>query len=155
MDSYLKVLWVEDTADQDLLFMMPPFYLEATVELDIAATATEGYNFLRRHKYDIIVIDIRIPPGRDEMFTKEFLDEHNFAYANKVGLNLLEAIKSASDILVENKDMEKYGIFSIERKEEISDALEELGIKNYLKKTSKLQSDALLNFVKKIANVNN
>jgi len=155
MDKYLKVLWIEDTADQDLLFMMPPFYLEATIDLDIAATASEGYSFLKNHVYDIIIVDIRIPPGKNKLFTQGFLDEQDFEYSNKMGLLLLEAIFENNDILEANRNTAKYGVFSIERKVEILSSLRKYGISKYLKKTTELESTALLEFVKEIKNDNN
>lgn len=124
-----KILWIEDNAEADLFHLLAPVNVDGRFDVDIAVNATEGYTYLSRLVYDVIIVDTRIPPG-DEPYWRACAERIQHQLENpilRLGLEMLSAIflhasaisNNLPDIRPENKDMDKYSIFSIDPKAEL------------------------------------
>jgi CheY-like chemotaxis protein len=159
MISNLKVLWIEDNADNDLYHLTSPVYIEGKYQLDIATSASEAYFYLNKRAYDVVIIDIRIPPGKDPRWMEKYesLRTTKDANSNRLGLELLRAIfdvNGGSTLkIAQNLASERYGVFTVERLEELQPDLEALKLNRlkYKRKNAMMPHTALLDFITEVS----
>lgn len=159
MISNLKVLWIEDNADNDLYHLTSPVYIEGIYQLDIATSASEAYFYLNKRAYDVVIIDIRIPPGKDPRWMEKYesLRTTKDANSNRLGLELLRTIfdtNGGSTLkIAQNLASERYGVFTVERLEELQPDLEALNLNRlkYKRKNAMMPHTALLDFIAEVS----
>jgi len=159
MINNLKVLWIEDNADNDLYHLTSPVYIEGRYQLDIATSASEAFFYLNKRAYDIVIIDIRIPPGKDPNWKKkyELLRTAKNANSSRLGLELLKTIFDAnggSTLKIEqNLVSDRYGVFTVERLEELQPDLQALNLEQlkYKRKNAMMPHTALLDFISEVS----
>lgn len=159
--SVFKVLWIEDNADNDLYHLTSPVYIDGRFQLDIATNASEAYFYLNKRGYDVIVVDIRIPPGKDPMWRKmhDHLNRIQHSNSNRLGLELLRCIFKDGQAekpplkVDQNLAPERYGVFTVERHEELESEFEalNLGCLKYRRKNAMMPHTALLDFITEIS----
>ena len=159
--SVNRVLWIEDNADNDLHHLTSPVVIDGRYDLEIARNASEAIYHLNERPFDIVIVDIRIPPGRDQEWRsrQDKLREQKSTNSNRLGLELLRTIfgengpKSRLRI-AQNRVPERYGVFTVERMEEIRPELEQMRLKDlkYKRKNAIMSNTALLNFIDEIYN---
>ncbi|MCO6491578.1 MAG: hypothetical protein J5I98_24390 [Phaeodactylibacter sp.] len=159
MNAY-KVLWIEDDADSDLYHLASPVYIEGNYHLDIASNASEAFFYLNERRYDIIIVDIRIPPGRNPEWLSRYeeLQRKNNANSSRLGLELLRRIfgengNKPSLRVAQNLAAARYGVFTVERLEELKADLTELNLTGlkYKRKNAMMPHTALLEFIREIS----
>ena len=159
MNSY-KVLWIEDDADSDLYHLASPVYIEGNYHLDIASSASEAFFYLNERRYDVIIVDIRIPPGKnpDWLSRYEELQRNSNANSSRLGLELLRRIfgengNQPSLKVSQNLSVVRYGVFTVERLEELRADLSELNLTSlkYKRKNAMMPHTALLEFILEIS----
>ena len=159
MNSY-KVLWIEDDADSDLYHLASPVYIEGNYHLDIASSASEAFFYLNERRYDVIIVDIRIPPGKnpDWLSRYEELQRNSNANSSRLGLELLRRIfgengNQPSLKVSQNLSVVRYGVFTVERLEELRADLSELNLTSlkYKRKYAMMPHTALLEFIQEIS----
>ena len=159
MNAY-KVLWIEDDADSDLYHLASPVYIEGNYHLDIASNASEAFFYLNERRYDIIIVDIRIPPGKNPEWLSryEHLQRQSNANSSRLGLELLRRIfgengQGPSLRVSQNLVADRYGVFTVERFEELQADLTELNLMElkYKRKNAMMPHTALLEFIQEIA----
>ncbi|MCB0561416.1 MAG: hypothetical protein H6573_34170 [Lewinellaceae bacterium] len=159
MNSY-KVLWIEDDADSDLYHLASPVYIEGNYHLDIASSASEAFFYLNERRYDVIIVDIRIPPGKnpDWLSRYEELQRNSNANSSRLGLELLRRIfgengNQPSLKVSQNLSVVRYGVFTVERLEELRADLSELNLTSlkYKRKNAMMPHTALLEFIQEIS----
>lgn len=152
-----RVLWVEDNAFTDLDNMSGPVYNAVKYELVTAISATEGLRQLQDDKkpFDVIIVDIRLPPGTDE----EFVGLFNASGENKVearlGLKLLERVLEQSEtnnIPEPHRRPKKFAIFTAESWQELEEKLTSLSIDAdvYEQKMERNPKTMLLELIKRV-----
>ena len=155
-----KVLWIEDNADNDLYHLTSPVYIDGRYQLDIATNASEAYYYLNKRGYDVIIVDIRIPPGKDPQWqTKhDVLMRNKHANSNRLGLELLRSIfdeneEQPSLEIDQNMKPERYGVFTVERHEELESDLTRLNLHSlkYRRKNAMMPHTALLDFITEVS----
>ena len=159
MISNLKVLWIEDNADNDLYHLTSPVYIEGRYQLDIATSASEAFFYLNKRAYDVVIIDIRIPPGKDPNWKKKYetLRTAKNSNSSRLGLELLRTIfdkNGGSTLKIEqNLISEHYGVFTVERREELEPDLEDLDLLElkYKRKNAMMPHTALLDFIAEVS----
>ncbi len=57
-----KILLIEDNYDTQLIFKI---YLREFYDMEVAGTAEEGIEMLRKNNYDLLVLDINLPGKLD------------------------------------------------------------------------------------------
>ncbi len=159
MSSY-KVLWIEDDADSDLYHLASPVYIEGNYHLDIASNASEAFFYLNERRYDIIIVDIRIPPGRNPEWLSRYeqLQSQSNANSSRLGLELLRRIFGENGAkpslkVSQNLASARYGVFTVERFEELKADLSELNLTGlkYKRKNAMMPHTALLEFIQEIS----
>ncbi|MEO1262727.1 MAG: hypothetical protein AAFZ15_28225 [Bacteroidota bacterium] len=158
--SNLKVLWIEDNADTDLYHLTSPVYIDGRCNLDLAVNASEAFHYLNRRHYDIIIVDIRIPPGQNAEWKRRYQDmtKNQKTNSNRLGLELLRCIFDEKEPkptlkIDHNLRRERYGVFTVEQREEIISELSNLNMGNikYRRKNAMMPHTALLDFILEIA----
>ncbi len=158
-----KVLWIEDNADSDLYHLTSPVYIDGRFHLDLATNISEAFFYLNKRNYDVIIVDIRIPPGRDPEWVKRYedLQKANRSNSNRLGLELLKVIFSKSEnspkvSIEENVNPRRFGIFTVERSEELESELKELNLEEikFKRKNAMMPHTALLDFINEIHEAN-
>lgn len=155
-----KVLWVEDNADNDLYHLTSPVYIDGMFQLDIATNASEAVYYLNKRGYDVIIVDIRIPPGKDPSWQTrhDVLMKNKHANSNRLGLELLRSIFDDAEAqpslqVQENMDRGRYGVFTVERHEELEPDLLRLNLTRlkYRRKNAMMPHTALLDFIREVS----
>lgn len=151
----LKVLWVEDNADDDLYNLISPVYIDGRFQLDIAANASEAFYFLNMRVYDVIIVDIRIPPGRDQQWRRKAAEHPD---SNRLGLELLRCIfdkqeKQPTLKIDQNLAAKRYGVFTVERRDELQPFFHKLQLEDlkYRHKNAMMPHTALLDFIEEVS----
>ena len=155
-----KVLWIEDNADDDLYNLTSPVYIDGRYQLDIASNASEAYFYLNERMYDVIIVDIRIPPGRDQLWRKrhEHMVQSNHANSNRLGLELLRRIFDEDEEqptlkIDQNLLPRRYGVFTVEKHDELQPYFVKLKLENlkYRHKNAMMPYTALLDFIEEVS----
>lgn len=159
MRNNLKVLWIEDNADDDLYHLTSPVYIEGRYQLDIATSASEAHFYLNKRAYDIVIVDIRIPPGKDPNWKRkhENLRAAQNANSSRLGLELLRSIFGGNGQpplrIEQNLRPNRYGVFTVERHEELEPDLKALKLHElkYKRKNAMMPHTALLDFIDEVS----
>ena len=64
------VLWVEDDAMYNLQYIASPVVMNPKYDLTLAITVSEALDHLQRRDYDVVVFDLRLPPGEENAWVK-------------------------------------------------------------------------------------
>ena len=66
----IKLLWIDDNLDHDLTEKRMALYMEDDIDPHFARDATEAYYRLREDAFDVVIVDLRLPPGPDDMWNE-------------------------------------------------------------------------------------
>lgn len=155
-----KVLWIEDDADNHLYDLTGPVYIDGRYQLDIAISASEAFFYLNERPYEVVIVDIRIPPGKDPEWRErhDHLIKRNDGNSNRLGLELLKCIfeKNGSQPglkISQNLSPKRYGVFTVEMQEELTSDLEKLELSDvkYKRKNAMMPHTALLDFILEVS----
>ncbi len=128
-----RVLWIEDNARLDLRKMIGPLNCERRFHFQLATDVTEGIRMLKTEQYDAIIIDVRLPPGPDSAWARQYRGAGSDKITAELGLKLLMWLL-CNDRSVERTPPpawvhpEMVGIFSVESREEVDVDLASLGV---------------------------
>jgi CheY-like chemotaxis protein len=113
-----KVLWVEDSARLELRNLTGPIYISGEYDLNLAEDATSALRYLQTKKYDVVILDMRLPPGIDEHWIKIYRDKGEDKADARLGMELAEwLLQGRADFSVKPPDWIKpfqVGIFTVE-----------------------------------------
>ena len=87
-----SILWVEDQALSDLQELAAPVIMDANYDLEVACSATEAERLIRDKAYQVVVVDIRIPPGLDPRWSRLYRESGEDKIQARLGLHLLRAL---------------------------------------------------------------
>jgi CheY-like chemotaxis protein len=106
----IRLLWIEDETDTGLVERKTWLELCDDIDLTIARNATEGHRQLQNAEgYDVIIVDIRLPPGVDERY-----QQMHYNGNERLGIVLVqEAAKHDATIIA------KTGLFTVEREADL------------------------------------
>ena len=151
-----KLLWVEEEADSSMVEFFILFESVEYFDLTIAKTATEAkyYLDLDKAKYDLIIMDIRIPPGSDNFWENEYLKGERSLPKERLGIAVISDYFSNN---VNEEEKSRWMIFTIEPFWTVKNALEDLSLnwfeegKNYFEKINyRFPEDFLIEIERKI-----
>jgi CheY-like chemotaxis protein len=155
-----KVLWIEDGAYYELYNMLAPIYVAGCYDLVLAADATEAVRLLSTQEFDVVIVDIRIPPGFDPRWTTVYQQYSSNKDAARLGLHLLVSLFDPKRALVDLSDFpmpklsrSKFAVFSVET--DLTDELDNLQIKEYETKNASTPRTKVLEIIDRILNNNN
>ncbi len=158
MNNKKKILWIEDGALHDLEEMAATIFVDGRFDLEIAGDVAEGIALLKKYRYHVVIVDLRLPPGNDREWIKIFMNSGSSKSSAKLGLKLLYTILGHPKAMAPLKDRPDWispnviGILSVERNEDIAENLNELGIKHFTRKVASLPDTALLDLVQDVIN---
>ncbi len=152
-----RILWIEDSAFHDLAHLSGPVYMSRKFSLEIAIDASEAISHLSSPKgaFDVVIVDIRIPPGNDPQWIK-FTGGKDKNKA-RLGLELLKMILAPQTSSLSSQysiakwvTSEKIGVFTVESSDEIKTELNMLDKIVYKQKKAAMSSGAFLKLVEDV-----
>lgn len=145
-----RFLWIEDGATADLRHLLAPIYVDGSYDPVIALDVSEGIRRLRAVEFEAVIVDIRIPPGDHP----EWINLYNQLGKNKVrarlGLKLLTSLfrPEEDDVKISGVPVwvkpERFGVLTVESKNEVEESLSGLGITVYKQKTAETPKTILV-----------
>ena len=151
-----RILWVEDGARFDLSQFAAPVYMNGSYDLKIAENATDCLSYLESNEFEVIILDIRIPPGDGPDWIKLYRKAGNDKVAARLGLKLLYSmlvLPDAEIILVSRPSWisaEKIGILTVDSRKEVENELLNLGIQVYHQKKADVPVTILLDVINQV-----
>lgn len=152
-----RILWVEDSARFELANLLGPIYASNKYELVLAEDATTATRHLQTAPFDAVIMDIRIPPGRDRHWVRRYERNGSDKATAQLGLMLLSWLLNDPEFgnAAESRPpewirRETIAVFSVEEKYEIGERLQHLGIQIFEEKRPGLRDTALLDLINQI-----
>lgn len=158
-----RVLWVEDSARFELANVLGPMYASRRYDLTLAENATTAAEYLRRRRFDAIIVDIRLPPGTHRYWRTIYKNAGDDRTNAKLGLALLAWILGQPRVVARPRaqdevpplpawTVEPYqvGVFSVENRLEIGPTLADLDVDVMCEKRPGLPDTILLDIVAQV-----
>ncbi|TKJ41160.1 hypothetical protein CEE37_05695 [candidate division LCP-89 bacterium B3_LCP] len=150
------VLWIEDGAKARLADFVAAINVKGAYDLGITLNASDGINRILEHPFEAIVVDIRIPPGKNSDWEDLYSEEGSEKVAARLGLHLLYSLLDPTKARVKIPKIppwvtaNRFGILTVESKKELEDDLKYLNIKVFRQKKAELDQNALLEVIEEI-----
>lgn len=153
------VLWVEDDAMYNLQYIASPIVMNPKYDLTLAITVSEALHYLQRRQYDVIVFDLRLPPGKQQEWVTLNQQLGKAMEPPRLGLHLLTNLYGCANgntlPLPEVKPpppITRVGILSVDSWEDVATGLNGLEFHeaNYRQKSVGMPSHILLSLVEEI-----
>ena len=144
----IKLLWIDDNLDHDLLEKRMALLMVDDFDPHFARDATEAFYRLRKEKFDVVIFDLRLPSGPDDMWESYRTDEFQ-----KFGFALLSIITNGISREFDHLKGARFGVFTLEMKEEnpgLFEAPINLPFDNFKMKTHAYYENAFIEFVRKV-----
>ena len=144
----IKLLWIDDNLDHDLLEKRMALMMEDDFDPHFARDATEAFYRLRKEKFDVVIFDLRLPAGPDDMW-----EPYRNRGMQKFGRALLEMVTTRSGADFTHLVNTRYGVFTIEMAEENPELFEgsiNLPKNNFKMKTHAYYEKDFIDFVRKV-----
>ena len=151
-----KVLWIEDGARFDLPQLAGPVYIDGSYDLVVAEDISTGISHLLRNEFQVVIVDIRLPPGDDPEWIKLYSVAGYDKVQARLGLELLYSIVGRPEAQVELEyrpewiTADRLGVFTVESYQEIEGDLRGLNIRVFQQKRADLPDTILLELIEKI-----
>jgi len=148
MNDVIKLLWIDDNLFHDLTEKRMALYMEDDIEPHFAIDATEAFYRLRTEPFDVVIVDLRLPPGSDDMWNT--YRESNF---QKFGYALLNTVLGPQKDQFDHLSETRFGVFTIEAQEEnpeLFDAPIHLAENNFKMKTHAYHENAFIDFIRHV-----
>ncbi len=158
MQSRIRVLWIEDSARYELSELTGPVYASRKYVLNLAEDATTAMYHLQNAQFDVLIVDMRIPPGDNQVWQKIYEKGGKDKDTAQLGLKLLRwllAGESDNDLDMLGKPPEwvsacTVGVFTVEGREQLRRTLEELKVTSYEQKRATRRDTALLDLIERV-----
>jgi len=150
-----KVLWVEDSARLELANLCGPVFFKGACDLTLAEDVTTAVNLILAERFDVLILDIRLPPGSDVHWRHHYRRTGSNKVNAQLGIKLLywllgrdRAIHPAAPPVWIRPD--RIGVFTVETRHEISPYLDELQIKVSQEKNADLPDTILDELIERL-----
>jgi hypothetical protein len=157
--SHCSILWVEDEALVELQYLYAPLVV-AGYDLHLAGDASRALDELKKKEFQVVIVDIRIPPGGDQRWQKLYYRYHADPAAARLGIHLLKALlmphEETTEIRLGSEEVPAWiepgrcAVFSVEVGASTKDDLAQLQLKHAYAKGPNLDEGALLNLVHEV-----
>lgn len=155
-----KVLWIEDGAFVEVSSFTGPVFAQVIYDLDVVVNVSDALKQIREdNPYDAVIVDIRIPPGFDVEWENFYRQTGGNKINARLGIQLLYSLLKPVKASIQLKNIpswvssKKFGVFSVESKEDVQNDLNELGIKSYKKKKPGLSNNTLLELIEEVIGI--
>lgn len=162
MPQKRKILWVEDSARFELPHLLGPINASRRYDLTLAEDATVAAEYLRRRRFEAIVVDVRLPPGDHRYWRDIFQNAGSDRTNAKLGLALLAWLFGAPSPIPPSRQNsipprptwpmqpQQVCVFSVENRLEIGPTLEQIGVTCMHEKRPGLPDTILLEIVSEV-----
>lgn len=153
------VLWVEDDALFDLNDLATAVSSSLRYKLKTAPNVTEALTLIQAREFDVIIVDVRLPPGQDDEWKKLFINsrpEVEKNLGNKLGLQLLRTLLGTNgnrtiEIAVPDwVTADRFAVFTVEERSICEPHLTDLGVEHHVKKKAGLPPSTLRDLIDKV-----
>lgn len=152
-----KVLWIEDSARYELSELTGPVYASRKYVLNLAEDATTATYHLQNSQFDVLIVDMRIPPGDNPVWQKIYQKGGKDKDTAKLGLKLLRWLLDGKngdlDSLGRPPDWinpESVAVFTVEGENGLQETLHELDVRLYEQKRATRRDTALLDLIDRV-----
>jgi len=149
-----RVLWIEDSARFELNNLTGPIYFYGNYDFQQVEDVTTAVNFLKAKSFDVLIVDIRLPPGTDPYWKELYQNVTIDGSGEKLGIKFLYWLLSQDGNYQQNPPEwvtpDLIGVFTVENYQEIHGTLDTLGIKVYKHKSAGLSDTTLLELIEEI-----
>ena len=150
-----KALWIEDSARLELANLTGPVLFNATCHLTLAEDVTTAVDLLLTNRYDAVVVDIRLPPGRDPQWGGHYRATGSSKVDAQLGLKLLHWLLRGDRSIYDSDPPEwirpgQIGVFSVETLREVQVYLDDLGISVFQEKNAAISDTTLDDLIGKL-----
>jgi hypothetical protein len=154
MGEIRTVLWLEDTATYDLQEMAAVVRMDGRFDLVIADNVSDAAAYVRRREFDVVIVDVRVPPGIDEEWERVFRDHDSNRLAAKLGCYFLawllgDSNASGMGLRPAWATPTRIGVMTVEPYSELPESLTSRGI-TYRQKRANTPEDALVDLVEAV-----
>lgn len=149
-----KVLWIEDSARFELNNLMGPVLYDERYDFHLAEDVTSAIEYLLLRDFDVLIVDIRLPPGSDEFWNEHYEKAGSGKVFDQLGFKFLYWLLSRENSYKHKPPVwinpKRIAVFTVESLREIQDQLKELGITHKRQKTAGLKDNTLVELIEEI-----
>lgn len=150
----IQILWVEDSAKFELSNLMGPILFDETFDFHLAEDITSAVDYVLMRKFDILIVDIRLPPGPDEFWGAYYEKAANGKVFDQLGFRFLYWLLSRENSYKHKPPLwvnpKRIAVFTVENLREIQSYLNDLGISHTKQKTAGLKDDTLVDLINEV-----
>lgn len=156
MKKKRKVLWIEDGARTDFQNMLGPVYVGGEYELVVALDATSGIAHLRKKEFDVVIVDLRIPPGENPKWRELYHKGHNDNANARLGMDILFGLLAPAEARIKLDYVARwvtpirFAVFTVESLTQVKTELDQLGIQTRHQKTTEMTNRKLLEIIEEV-----
>ena len=157
MVARTKVLWIEDSARYELSELTGPVYASRKYVLNLAEDATTATYHLLNSEFDVLIVDMRIPPGDNPVWQKIYQKGGKEKDTAQLGLKLLRWLLDGKNGELDSLgnppgwvNAKSVAVFTVEGKDQIKTTLDELEVTNYVQKRATRRDTALLDLIESV-----
>jgi hypothetical protein len=151
------VLWIEDSARYELSELTGPVYASRKYVLNLAEDATTATYHLLNAEFDVLIVDMRIPPGDNQIWQKIYQKGGKDKDTAQLGLKLLRWLLDGKDGELDSLgrppgwiDAKNVAVFTVEGRDQLQATLNELDVTNYEQKRATRRDTALLDLIDRV-----
>jgi len=152
------ILWIEDDSNHDVVKLCPAVQREPDWIFHIVPDVTQAISRIKSNRYDTIVLDIRIEPGRDKNWENLYIKKGASKNSARLGIELLYSMLNPRNDSIKVSEVPKWfskhliGILTVESLNELKDDLKNLVIceERYIQKKGGMSKKTLKNLIKRI-----
>lgn len=150
-----KALWIEDSARLELKNLCGPVYFHGECDLTLAEDITTAVNLILAEQFDALVVDVRLPPGRDPNWESLYERWGSDQVSAQLGLKLLHwLLRGDREIYPADPPdwvrPEQIGVFTVEPYPEIEKHLQYFEITVYQEKNADIPDTVLHDLIVKL-----
>lgn len=151
-----RVLWIEDGALLDLPELVGPVYVSGRYDLSIALNATDGAGRIAAGEFDVVVVDVRLPPGTDPRWVRVFKERGLNKAQARLGLKLLSSCLDPenAEIKLDPRPSwlhpSRFAVFTVEGQKELEAELTSLGVNAFQQKKADPSREMLLRLLDRV-----
>jgi CheY-like chemotaxis protein len=150
-----RVLWIEDSARLELTNLTGPIYFAGKYDFNMAEDVTTAVSLLQSEEFDVVIVDIRLPPGIDPQWSKLYRRMGADKIQAQLGLQLLRWMLSGDRSIYASQPPNwikpiQVGVFTVESPLEIREDLEHLKVKTFQQKVAGLPDTILLDLIDRL-----
>jgi len=150
-----RVLWIEDSARLELTNLTGPIYFAGKYDFNMAEDVTTAVNLLLSEEFDVVIVDIRLPPGIDPQWSKLYRRMGADKIQAQLGLKLLYWLLSQDRSIYAQQPPNwinplQVGVFTVESPNEIQKDLNQLNVTTFQQKVAGLPDTILLDLIERL-----